>query len=168
MWMNPDLKVYRTEIYIENNGSSLRTGMTCQAEVVIEQYQDALYVPIQTVLRVGGVPTLFVKKGNTYEPRAVQTGLDNNKMIHILDGLVEGETVLLAPPLKAAARDSTRDDSVSKISDATESSDSMDKKIGEKLKEASQEPVQKEETDGGDTRRRRGRRDQNDSDDTRP
>ena len=167
MWMNPDLKVYTTEIYIESNGSSLRTGMTCQAEVVIEQYPDALYVPFQTVLRIGGVPTVFVKKENAYEPRAVQTGLHNNKMIHILDGLTEGETVLLTPPLKAAATtDASFDGSLLGRSDPADRSEAMEEKIIEKLKAADQQPIGQEQPDGSDSSsRRRGRRSRQGPDD---
>lgn len=103
MWMNPDLKVYNSEIYIDGNNEILRTGMSCQAEIIIQQYKDAIYVPLQAVLRVGTEPTVYVKAGDSSEPRKVKTGLDNNKVIHILDGLDEGDVVLLNPPLKSAA-----------------------------------------------------------------
>jgi hypothetical protein len=44
-----------------------------------------------------------VQTGKSSQPRKVKTGLDNNKMIHILEGLDEGDVVLLNPPLKSAA-----------------------------------------------------------------
>jgi len=109
MWMNPDLKVYNTEIYLQENDAALRTGMSCEAEIIIERYDGALYVPIQAVMRVGGEPTVYVRQGKSFEPRKVRAGLDNNKMIHIIEGLREGEVVLLTPPLKAAAADSQTD-----------------------------------------------------------
>ena len=101
-FMNPDLKVYNSEIYIEGSNDTLRTGMSCQAEIVVQQYQDAIYVPLQAVIRVGSEPTVYIA-GKSFEPRKVKVGLDNNKMIHILEGLDEGEVVLLNPPLKSAA-----------------------------------------------------------------
>jgi HlyD family secretion protein len=103
MWMNPDLKVYNSEIYIDGNNEILRTGMSCQAQIIIQQYKDAIYVPLQAVIRVGTEPTVYVKAGDLSMPRKVKTGLDNNKMIHIIDGLDEGDIVLLNPPLKSAA-----------------------------------------------------------------
>jgi len=102
-WMNPDLKVYNTDIYLDNNSDSLRTGMSCKAEIVIEQHREAIYVPIQAVLRVGTEPTVYVVTGKTLEPRKVKIGLDNNRMIHIISGLEPGEVVTLTPPLAAAA-----------------------------------------------------------------
>ncbi len=103
MWMNPDLKVYNSEIYIDGNNEILRTGMSCQAEIIIQQYKDAVYVPLQAVMRVGTEPTVYVQAGDSSEPRKVKTGFDNNKMIHILDGLDAGDIVLLNPPLRSAA-----------------------------------------------------------------
>jgi HlyD family secretion protein len=105
LWMNPDLKVYTTRIFIDGNDSAIRTGMSCQAEIVIENYADVLFVPVQAVLRVGGKPAVFVGSGSVFEPRTIETGLDNNRMIHVVSGLEPGETVLLTPPLSAAGVD---------------------------------------------------------------
>jgi len=103
MWMNPDLKVYNTDVYLEGNIPSLRTGMSCKVDIIVEQYDDAVYVPVQTVLRVGGESTVFVVKDGSIEERKVKVGLDNRRMIRIISGLDEGEVVSMTPPLKSAA-----------------------------------------------------------------
>jgi HlyD family secretion protein len=103
MWMNPDLKVYNAEIYLDANDSALRTGMSCKAEIIIDQYEDATYIPVQAVLRISGEPTVYVVDDKTIEPRKVEIGLDNNIVVRIMSGLAEGEVVLLTPPLKSAA-----------------------------------------------------------------
>jgi HlyD family secretion protein len=103
MWLNPDLKVYNTEIAVDGNDSSLRTGMSCKAEIVIKQFADATYVPVQAVLRVAGEPTVYVLNTENVEPRRVEIGIDNNRMVRIISGLEEGEVVLLTPPLSSAA-----------------------------------------------------------------
>jgi HlyD family secretion protein len=102
VWMNPDLKVYNTEVYLEGEGDNLRTGMSCKAEIIIEEYDDVIYIPVQAVLRVGGEPTVYVLKSGEFEPRKVEIGLDNNRMIRIIGGLQVGEVVLLTPPLAPA------------------------------------------------------------------
>jgi HlyD family secretion protein len=100
MWMNPDLKVYKTEITLRSNELALRSGMNCKAEIIVEQYADTLYVPLQAVVRVGGQPTVCVLHADgTVEQRPVAAGLDNNRVIRIASGLNEGELVLLQPPL---------------------------------------------------------------------
>lgn len=104
-WMNPDLKVYKTQIDLVGDVEGLRTGMSCRAEIVVEQHPDAVYIPVQSVLRVGGKPTVYIaRQGAAPETREVDIGLDNNRVIHIKDGLQEGELVLLDPPLADAAR----------------------------------------------------------------
>jgi HlyD family secretion protein len=129
MWMNPDLKVYTTKITIDGNDPSLRTGMSCQAEIIVQQHKDAIYVPLQTVIRVGIEPTVYVKTGNSSQPRQIKVGLDNNKVIHVLEGLKEGEIVLLNPPLKSAAVHSQTQSDPEKYGD-----DGLQEKIDNGLK----------------------------------
>lgn len=98
-WLNPDLKVYPTQIHLSGRHPELRTGMSCQAQILVEQLGDATYVPIQAVVRVAGQPTVFVRRGDGFDPRTVEIGLDNNSMVHVASGLDPGEVVSLAPPL---------------------------------------------------------------------
>ncbi len=103
IFLNPDLKVYRTEIHLEGEGSDLRTGMSCRAEIVISRYEDALFVPVQAVLKVRGEPTVYVRGASGWEARKVEIGQDNNRMVRIIAGVSESEEVLLTPPLAEAA-----------------------------------------------------------------
>ena len=133
MWMNPDLKVYNAEIYLDGNDESLRTGMSCKAEIIVEQHEDALYIPVQSVIRVNNIPTVFVVEGDSYESRTVKIGLDNNQMVHILEGLQEGEEVLLTPPLKSATVNSLVDNSLSGDGQTGRESQNLNQKIRGKL-----------------------------------
>jgi len=98
-FMNADLKLYDTEIRIEGGGDVLRTGMNCEATIHIATYPEAVHVPVQCVVRVNRQPIVFVNTPDGPVQRQVMIGEDNNRMVHILDGLVPGEPVLLAPPL---------------------------------------------------------------------
>lgn len=106
VWMNPNLKVYKTEMFIDEkpgfDASKLRTGMGCQVEVVSAHYDNAVYVPIQAVITVGTQTTVFVYENGKTEPRSVEIGKDNNRMVHVISGLKKGEQVLLTPPLSKA------------------------------------------------------------------
>jgi len=103
LWMNPDLKIYTTQIHLDGGGEGLRTGMSCRAEIIVEQYKDVVYVPIQSVLRVNGEPMVYVPQGQEIVRRPVELGLDNNRMVRILRGLQAGEEVLMRPPLSSGA-----------------------------------------------------------------
>jgi HlyD family secretion protein len=134
MWMNPDLKVYTTNINLETTDEGLRSGMSCKAEIIVEQYASVVYVPVQSVLRVDGEPTVYVvKKEGGVEPRKVKTGLDNNSMIAVLSGLNEGEIVQMTPPLKEAALDPGQ-----RIPGGGDANDPTTQRINEKLKAANE------------------------------
>jgi HlyD family secretion protein len=98
-WLNPDLKVYSTEIYIDRDTQDLRPGMTCRAEIIVEQHEETLFLPVQCVVRVGGKSVVYLPGPNGPEPREVEVGYDNNRMIRVLSGLAAGDRILLAPPL---------------------------------------------------------------------
>ncbi|MDD4016613.1 MAG: HlyD family efflux transporter periplasmic adaptor subunit [Kiritimatiellae bacterium] len=98
--LNPDLKLYKCEIECDFKDVVIRPGMSCDVELVKESYDKALYVPVQCVVRVDGVPRVYVNDDGEWVPRIVRVGLDNNRMIHILEGVRTGEEVLLAPPMK--------------------------------------------------------------------
>ncbi len=102
MWMNPDLKIYATEIYLDGDGKGLRTGMSCRAEIIVDDYDDVVFIPVQAVIRIGRQQTVYVREGRKFVERKVETGLDNNSMIHIKSGLEPGEVVLMTPPLAPA------------------------------------------------------------------
>jgi hypothetical protein len=134
MWANPDLKVYPTDIYLEDRDNSLRTGMSCKAEIIIAQYENTVYIPVQAVLQVGGKPTVFVvNEDGSYTERNVEIGLDDNNMVRIVSGLKEGEVVLMTPPLRAATVESGSE--VSGV-DLPDGSGAFQDRVNQRLEEA--------------------------------
>ncbi|MBO6513556.1 MAG: efflux RND transporter periplasmic adaptor subunit, partial [Phycisphaerales bacterium] len=99
VFMNPDLKVYDTQIMIDGVHPELRTGMSCKANILIDDFENAISVPIQAVVGRNGESIVYVANGERNIPRVVETGLDNNAMVHVLSGLEPGDEVLLTPPL---------------------------------------------------------------------
>jgi HlyD family secretion protein len=107
-WMNPNLKLYNTVIQLEPTTIPVRNGMSCQVEIVIETFPDALYVPLQSVVQLAGQPTVYVMDGDEAKPAAVQLGLDNHRVVQIVSGLEAGQMIALTPPLAPAGSDSER------------------------------------------------------------
>lgn len=105
-YLNPNLKLYETVIELEPSDVPLRNGMSCQVEILVDHYPDALYVPIQTVTRIAGQPVVYVADASgVVTPREISIGLDNSRFIHVQDGLTQGERILLAPPLTSSTED---------------------------------------------------------------
>ena len=96
-WLNPDLKVYATDIAIDGKHDYLKTGMTGKVMIIIDKLQDVLYVPIQSVVTVENKKICYVA-GSPAEKRDVVTGLFNDNFVEIKSGLTKGEKVLLNPP----------------------------------------------------------------------
>lgn len=134
MYMNPDLKVYPTDIFIEGTDLELRAGMSCKAEIIVAQYTDVVFIPVQAVLRVGGKHVVFVVKDGSTEERTVEIGLDDNRMIHIISGLDEGEVVLMTPPLRAATVEPGAAGTGSL--EGSDESQTMRERVNQKLEEA--------------------------------
>ncbi len=97
-WANPDLRVYRAQIEITESHAGMRPGMSCSVEILVEELEDATYIPVQSVFLDAGVPVVFVLNNGTFERREVTVGANNGTVVVIEDGVTEGETVALSTP----------------------------------------------------------------------
>ncbi len=95
---NPDMKVYSTEVSIDGVFSDLRPGMSTKVSVVVEELKNVMVVPLQCVASRGGRKVCYVVRGGKPEEVTVQTGSYNDSFVQILEGLTEGDEVLLTPP----------------------------------------------------------------------
>jgi multidrug efflux pump subunit AcrA (membrane-fusion protein) len=96
-WMNPDNKVYATEVLIDDELPELKPGVSARAEIIITNLPKVLSVPIQAVTVFRGEHVCFAKRGRLAVPVPVTTGWFNDRFIEIKTGLKEGDRVLLAP-----------------------------------------------------------------------
>jgi HlyD family secretion protein len=105
-WLSPEVKVYSTEIEIEGTYDFLKPGMSAKVDILVEQLNDVVIVPVQVVANRGGKKVCYVLASAPKE-REVQTGSFNDTFVQILDGLESGELVLLSPPKITASEDQT-------------------------------------------------------------
>lgn len=99
-YYNPTLKVYVTEVLIEDAlPPEIKPGVSGRAEIVITNLTNVLAVPIQAVTSVKGEQVCFVGRGAAPKKTQVEVGLYNDKFIEIKTGLKEGDELLLAPSL---------------------------------------------------------------------
>ena len=104
-------KMYKATIELGDTPEGMRPGMSCNAEVMIEELKDVLYIPKQCVLYDAGETIVFVASEGEAVRTEVEVGLDNNSWVEIKSGLAEGQTVLLAPPASFRPSDGEGDSS---------------------------------------------------------
>lgn len=95
-WLNPDLKEYEVRIELDETPTLLKPGVTAVAEIMVNQVEGAVAVPVQSVFGKGGKSFVFSTDGRKVEPAAVRVGASNTEWVQILDGISEGGQVLLA------------------------------------------------------------------------
>ena len=95
-YFNPNLKVYSTEVLIEDAIPDLKPGISARAEVVITNLYSVLTVPIQAVTTMKGQQVCLVEKGSSAKPVPVEVGMFNDKLIEIKSGVREGDMVMLS------------------------------------------------------------------------
>jgi HlyD family secretion protein len=100
-WLNPDLKVYKTQVTIDGSYDFLKPGMSAKVETTVEELNDVTIVPIQAVANRGGKKVCYYVSAKGPQSREVQTGSFNEKFVQITDGLQVGEDVMMNPPLIA-------------------------------------------------------------------
>ena len=99
---NPDLKVYGTEILIDEKLPDVKPGLSARAEIIITNLQSVIKIPVQCVTTLKGKQVAYVQKGAEPTPVPVEVGMFNHKFIEIKTGLEPGDKVLLSPPLDAS------------------------------------------------------------------
>jgi HlyD family secretion protein len=101
-WMNPNLKVYSTDVLIEEDLPDLKPGASARAEIIVTNLLNALTVPLQTVTTVKGKQVCYVQNGDGVTAVPVMVGNFNDQFIEIRSGLKEGDQVALTPPASAS------------------------------------------------------------------
>jgi HlyD family secretion protein len=88
-------RTLQAEIEIANPGHRLKPGMFVRLEIVLAEKPDALVVPKDAVMEEGTARWVFVVTGNQAVRRSVRTGLEHYPEIEILEGVAEGERVVI-------------------------------------------------------------------------
>jgi membrane fusion protein, multidrug efflux system len=74
----------------------LRPGYTVRATLSLDRRDDALLVPSRAVSGPAGARAVYVVKGGKIERRAVRVGSDMSGLSEILEGVAEGDSVVVS------------------------------------------------------------------------
>jgi RND family efflux transporter MFP subunit len=93
--INAEDKTCAVHIAVANPGEEIKPGMHAEVEIAAEVHKDRLIVPQEAILVRGGRKLVFVVEGDLAKWRYVETGVENEKVVEILDGVKEGEQVIV-------------------------------------------------------------------------
>jgi len=93
--INKEDKTCSVFIGLENPAEEIKPGMHAEIEIVTEIFPKRLLVPQEAVLVRGGRPLVFVVENGLAKWRYIQTGQENEQSVEVLDGVKEGEPVIV-------------------------------------------------------------------------
>ena len=86
-------KSFLAKVKLVDPPGGLRSGMTAEVNVIIEERSGALLVPAEAIDPSGAVAVVF---GGRLQRRAPKLGVRDMLRVEVLDGLAEGEQVVVA------------------------------------------------------------------------
>lgn len=86
---------YLATIKVASPNVPIRPGMLATVEVIVTEFQDALTVPRGALRLIGGGWTVQVRRNGRLTEVEVKTGACQGRLVQVLEGLLEGDQVLL-------------------------------------------------------------------------
>jgi RND family efflux transporter MFP subunit len=93
--VNTDDRTCTVYIGVGNLAEEIKPGMHAEVEIAADIYKNRLLVPQEAVLTRSGRRLVFVVEGGLARWRYIEIGVENEKFAEILDGVKEGEPVIV-------------------------------------------------------------------------
>ncbi len=90
-------KRIKVEIQMEDANPNLRPGYELDIKIIFEKNEDTLLVPENAVFEMDKKDYVFIVIEGKAVLREVKVGIESQKQIEILDGLKEGDKIILSP-----------------------------------------------------------------------
>ncbi|GHT34697.1 hypothetical protein FACS189427_02500 [Planctomycetales bacterium] len=95
-WMGGSMsKEYMTTIMILDPPEGIKPGLTAEARIAVSEISGAVLVPVQAVFAHGNKTYSLVFNNDKWDKVEVKIGPSNDKEVVILEGLKEGEPIVL-------------------------------------------------------------------------
>jgi HlyD family secretion protein len=96
-YLSSDTKVYETVVTIDEEVGQLKPGMTAVVDIHVDRLVDVISIPVQAVVQIQKQVWCYVDQQGMPVQRPLKLGRSNEKFVEILEGLDEGERVVLNP-----------------------------------------------------------------------
>ncbi|MGQ1946897.1 efflux RND transporter periplasmic adaptor subunit [Geofilum sp. OHC36d9] len=97
---NGDTKVFEVVIKIFGTDPDLRPAMTTSNVITVQNLEDVLFVPLESVFKTDSMRYVFTYKKNELVKQIIDPGLENDNFVVVNEGLQENQTVLLNAPFE--------------------------------------------------------------------
>ena len=91
------VKEYLVIVKILDPPEEIRTGMTAEVRIFVEQIPEAIQVPVHAVYEIKKHHFVLVQKGKEWETREIKIGVTNDKFVTVGEGISPQEMVVLDP-----------------------------------------------------------------------
>jgi RND family efflux transporter MFP subunit len=100
--INPEDKTCQVFIAVANPREEIKPGMHAEVEIAAIVLKDRLLVPQNAVLVRGGRKLVFVVEEDLAKWRYIEAGAENESFVEIIEGVKEGEKVIVEGHLTLA------------------------------------------------------------------
>jgi len=95
-----DMKVFKVIIHLDHSDEGLKPAMTSNNDIVLANADNVISVPLNAVINEGGTKYVYLKTHGEIKKQEIQAGIENDESVLVVEGLNEGDLVLLEPPLQ--------------------------------------------------------------------
>lgn len=96
-WFGTSAKEYAVFVQILNPPEEIRTGMTAETRIFVEQLPDVLQLPVHAVYESKKHHFVLIKDGEEWKTNEITLGATNEKFVTVKEGVNKDDVVVLDP-----------------------------------------------------------------------
>lgn len=93
-----DMKAFKVIIRFEKSDKELKPGMTSNNDIIINNVNDQLLIPVQAVFKKNGQQMVYLKNDGAVKEQVIEPTGENEQFVAVSKELKEGDILLLYQP----------------------------------------------------------------------
>lgn len=86
---------YPVKVRLKNDKRQIKGGMFAEVQINTDKKENLIVVPVSSIVNQGEEKVVYILNGDKAEKRTIKTGIVNNEFIQVIEGVKEGETILV-------------------------------------------------------------------------
>jgi RND family efflux transporter MFP subunit len=92
--VNTETRTFKGKVLINNPDLKLRPGMFVKADIEVDRRDSVIIIPKEVIMSGPRGKTVFVVERSSSQARIIKTGLENEKMVEVIDGLRKQDRIV--------------------------------------------------------------------------